>query len=71
MYEPHRTNRRLVTFRDGAPPAELFADAYTPCSIYGETIPRDMLHPVGYGWQPTAAVDAAACGIVLSVAGTR
>lgn len=54
---------------DGAPPAELFADAYALCSIYGATIPHDLLRPVGYGWKPTVALDTATCGIVLSAAG--
>jgi len=57
--------------QDGPPPAELFADAYALCSIYGASIPRNLRHPVGYGWKPTVALDAVTCGIVLSVAGAR
>jgi hypothetical protein len=53
---------------DGPPPGELFADAYALCSIYGATIPRDLADPVGYGWKPTVAVEAASCGIVLNAA---
>jgi hypothetical protein len=52
----------------GPPPAELFADAYAVCSIYGPTIPHDLRQPVGYGWKPTVALDAASCGIILGVA---
>ncbi len=54
---------------DGAPPEELFADAYALCSIYGAAIPRDTLHPVGYGWKPTVALQKESCGIVLSAGG--
>jgi hypothetical protein len=59
------------SMQDGPPPAELFADAYALCSIYGATIPRNLAHPVGYGWKPTVAVDAATCGIMVGVAGDR
>jgi hypothetical protein len=52
----------------GPPAAELFADAYALCSIYGATIPRDLRRPVGYGWKPSVALEAATCGIVVGVA---
>jgi hypothetical protein len=54
---------------DGAPPAELFADAYALCSIYGATISRNTVNPVGYGWEPTAVLQMQSCRIVLSAAG--
>ena len=54
---------------DGAPPEELFADAYALCSIYGAAIPRDTLHPVGYAWKPTMALQRQSCGIVISAGG--
>jgi hypothetical protein len=56
---------------DGPPPAELFADAYALCSIYGARIPHDLRHPVGYGWKPSVALDAASCAIVLGVASAK
>jgi hypothetical protein len=52
---------------DAAPPAELFADAYAVCSVYGAAIPRGLTSAVGYGWKPTAALQRAVCGLIRSV----
>jgi hypothetical protein len=55
----------------GAPPAELFADAYSLCSIYGARIARDITAPVGYGWEPTSSLQRTVCGLMQAVGRSR
>ena len=55
----------------GAPPAELFADAYALCSFYGARIARDITTPVGYGWKPTVAEQRLVCGLIQGVGRSR